>query len=183
MKARTIKLHAKTREKLKKLKAESARASEYRVSKRIHAVLLCAKGKTSGEIADLIDSPRSCVTEWLRNYEEQGFEGLLEGHRCGRESRLSAQDKTRLADIIESGPVAYGLLSGIWTSPMIAKIIQDEFSVEYHPAHVRKLLYAIGFSVQRPKKILAKADPDKQNKWRRYTYPNIKKKQKVQMPC
>lgn len=58
---------------------------------------------------------------------------------------------------------------------MIAEVIFNEFAVKYHPGHVRKLLYNMGFSVQRPKRILAKADIGKQNKWCRYIYPNVKK--------
>ncbi|MGD1101029.1 MAG: winged helix-turn-helix domain-containing protein, partial [Terriglobia bacterium] len=55
----------------------------------------------------------------------------------------------RLSDILDSGPVAYGLDTGIWTSPMIAWAIEEEFGVVYHPGHVRKLLHHLGFSVQR----------------------------------
>ena len=38
--ARIIKLHPKTREKLTFLKKEAEQSGEYRVAKRIHAVLL-----------------------------------------------------------------------------------------------------------------------------------------------
>jgi transposase len=81
-----------------------------------------------------------------------------------------------LYDIIDSGPVAYGFLGGVWTSPMIARVIEQEFAVSYHPGHVRKLLHQLGFSVQRPRRTLARANPEKQDRWHRYTYPNIKKK-------
>jgi putative transposase len=63
-----------------------------------------------------------------------------------------------LRDILDSGPVAYGLDSGIWTSPMIARVIETEFGVQYHPGHVRKLLRGRVFSVQRPRGVLARAD-------------------------
>ena len=179
MRARMIQLHPKTEGKLKRLKKESEEEGAYRVAKRIHSILLNAKGKTSGEIADLTSSPRSCVASWLRNYEEHGFDGLLEGHRSGRPALITDDQKKALSDIIDSGPVAYGFITGVWTSVMITQIIQDEFSIEYHPGHVRKLLDSLGFSVQRPKKVLAKADPALQHKWRRYTYPNIKKKPKI----
>ena len=52
----------------------------------------------------------------------------------------------------------------------------EEFGVKYNARHIRRILEEMGFSVQRPKRILAKADPMKQNRWRRYTYPNLKKK-------
>src|SRR5258708_4240083 len=59
-------------------------------------------------------------------------------------------------DILDSGPVANGLDSGIWTSPMIAWVIETEFGIQYHPGHVRKLLHGWGFSVQRPRRVLAR---------------------------
>jgi transposase len=37
---------------------------------------------------------------------------------------------------------------------MIAWVIEEEFGVEYHPGHVRKLLHRWGFSVQRPHRVL-----------------------------
>lgn len=182
MHARFLKLHHCTCDKLVRDKKEAERDGTYRVARRIHAVLLNHDGNTSGEIASLLKSPQSCVCEWLKNYEEHGYEGLLEGHRSGRPNGLSEAHQTALGDIIDSGPVAYGFLSGVWTSPMIARVIQEEFGREYHPGHVRKILAQIGFSVQRPKRLLAKADPKKQNRWRRYTYPNIKKKRGMKTP-
>lgn len=178
MEPRIIKLHTQTYSKLLRLKKTAEEEGAYRVSKRIHAVLLNGDGKASGEISNLLKSPRSSVSEWLRNYEDYGYEGLLEGHRSGRPKELTDSQQQRLTDIIDSGPVAYGFLSGVWTSIMITQVIEEEFSISYHPGHVRKILYAMDFSVQRPKKHLAKADPLQQNKWRRYTYPNIKKKRK-----
>ena len=59
---------------------------------------------------------------------------------------------------------------------MIARVIAEEFGVSYHPGHVRKLLEEMGFSVQRPQRVLARADPAAQARWRRRTYPNLKKK-------
>ena len=178
MQARILQLHPKTLKKLKRLKKESEIDGTYRVTKRIHAVILSHEGNTSGEISKLIDTPRSCVTQWLSNYEQHGYDGLLEGHRTGRPSGLDNAQKEVLSDIVESGPVAYGFLSGVWTSVMIGQIIQNEFDMEYDSRHVRRILDALDFSLQRPKRLLANADPKKQNRWIRYTYPQIKKKPK-----
>jgi transposase len=59
---------------------------------------------------------------------------------------------------------------------MISWVIEQEFGVQYHPGHVRKLLHAWGFSVQRPRRILARADVAAQDRWRRHIYPDLKKK-------
>jgi transposase len=99
----------------------------------------------------------------------------LEGHRSGRPKELTPTQLSQLDGLIDSGPIAYGFSSGVWTSPMIARVIEEEFNVHYHPGHVRKVLKALGFSVQRPRRLLAKGDPVEQDRWQRYTYPRLKK--------
>lgn len=173
---RLIQLHPKTYQRLARLRREAEKDGAYRVAKRLHAVLLNADGYSSGHIAEILKAPRSKASEWLANYDMYGEEGLLEGQRSGRPAHLSKAQRTELGDIIESGPVAYGLDSGVWTSPMIGRVVEDEFGVAYHPGHVRKLLTAIGFSVQRPRRLLALANAALQARWRRRIYPNIKKK-------
>jgi transposase len=176
MKALFLKLHHNTVKKLLRMKKESEVDGQYRVAKRIHAAILNHEGKTSGQIATLLKSPRSKVSNWLSNYSKYGEESFLEGHRSGRPGKLSAKQKQELSDIVESGPISYGFLSGVWTAVMIVKVINNEFSVEYDARHVRRILDELDFSLQRPKRVLTKADPKKQNRWIRYTYPLIKKK-------
>lgn len=175
MRARFLRLPAKQAQELSALQREAERDGAYRVARRIHAVLLSHQRHTSGEIADLLGAPRSKVSLWLGQYESYGWEALLEGHRCGRPKELTSAQLSQLDGVIDSGPIAYGFSSGVWTSPMIARIIEEEFNVHYHPGHVRKLLKALGFSVQRPRRQLAKADPAAQDRWQRYTYPRLKK--------
>ena len=165
--------------KLLKLMREAEKEGQYRVTKRIHTVLLNYTGKTSGEIANILMVPRSKVSLWLSSYEQYGYESLLEGHRSGRPCELTDKQKVELTNIVDSGPVAYGFSSGIWTAVMIGNVMQNEFGVEYSARHVRRILHDLDFSVQRPKKVLANADVTLQNKWVRYTYPRIKKKLKI----
>lgn len=178
MRPRQLRLHPSTYKRLIRLTKEAERDGAYRVAKRLQAVVLNAEGRTSGDVAAILKAPRSKVSEWLARYEQHGIEGLLEGQRSGRPPELSAAQRQQLGDILDSGPVAYGLDCGVWTSPMIAWLIEEEFGVAYHPGHVRKLLHRLGFSVQRPRRVLARADADAQLRWRRRTYPNLKKKPK-----
>ena len=176
MTPRFIKLHPRTKNRLIQLHRKSSSDGARRVSDRIRAILLNHDEKTSGEIASIINVSRSRVSEWLKTYEEQGVDGLMEGQRSGRPSRLTELQKIILCDIVDSGPIAYGMISGIWTAKIISSVIADEFNVEYHPGHVWKLLQDFGFSVQSPKRLLAKADDEKRQMWIKKTYPKIKKK-------
>src|SRR5713101_8316969 len=152
---RLLRLHPSTYQRLTRLVKDAERDGAYRVAKRLRAVVLNSEGHTSGELADMLQAPRSKVSEWLQRYHTEGIDGLLEGYRSGRPSELTEKQQ-QLGDILDSGPVSYGLDSGIWTSPLIAWVIEEQFGVQYHPGHVRKLLHGWGFSVQRPRRVLAR---------------------------
>ncbi len=166
----------KTIENLLQARQQAQTDKAPRVAMRIQAVLLSLQQRSVPEIAELLQVHRSTVHSWIVSWNQYKLEGLLEGHRSGRQCRLSSAEVQKLHDIVESGPVAYGLECGIWTSPLVSQIIKDEFDVEYHPGHVRKILQQIGFSVQRPTTKLVQADPQEQRHWVRYRYPNLKKK-------
>jgi len=167
--------------RLKRLMKEAYEDGEYRVGRRIHGVILNLEGYSNPEISEILKVHRSKPVNWIHLWNDYGLEGLFEGHRSGRPPRLTNEQKEILEDIIDSGPIAYGFTSGVWTSLMISRIVIDEFGVNYHPGHVRKMLKDMGFSLQRPRKKLALASPVLQTKWRRYTYPNLKKKRKKKM--
>lgn len=150
-----------------------------RVVLRIQGILLSLDGYTPGQIAQQLKVHRSTVPDWINLWNDYGAEGLWEGHRSGRPCRLDPQQREKLGDILDSGPVAYGLETGIWTSPLVSQIIHYEFGQQYHPGHVRKLLKQMDYSVQRPTTRLVRADPRKKRKWVRYTYPNLKKTRKA----
>src|SRR5437016_5614349 len=178
---RPVKIHGtakKIRELVRRSK-EALREGAYRVASRLHAVALNMEGKTAPEIANHLKVHRSKVSIWLRNWQAHGMDGILEGHRSGRPPEISDPQRRKLSDILDSGPVAYGFTSGVWTSPMVTSVIEEEFSITYHPAHVSRILHALGFSVQRPTKTLAKADKAEEDRWTRYKYPRIKKKPKA----
>ena len=166
---RIIQLNPSTYRRLSRLSKEAERDGAYRVAKRLQAVLLNSEGHTSGELSRILEMSRSRVSEWLRRYEAHGMEGLLEEYRSGRPAALNETQLRKLGDILDRGPVAYGLDTGIWTSPMIARMIDEEFGVNYHPAHVRKLLHDSGFSAQRPRRVLARASAEAQDRWHRRT--------------
>jgi len=178
MKTLIAKGNQRTIENMISTRKEALKEHQYRVATRCHAIILSIEKYTSGEIAKLLKVNRTVVPIWINNWNEFGKEGLLEGYRSGRRPGLDSANIEKLKDIIESGPVAYGLTSGIWTSVILSDVIEEEFGIKYHPGHTRKLLKKIGLSFQRPTYKLINADPAKRNKWIRYTYPNLKKTQK-----
>ena len=167
--------NSRTRQRLKALRQQAQTEKAPRVALRLEAIMLSVQGQTTGQIAQGLQVDRPRVHAWIGAWNAYGDEGLLEGHRSGRPAGLNATQREHLGDILDSGPVAHGLNTGVWTSPLIAQIMAEEFDVSYHPGHVRRLLKQLNFSVQRPKTRLVQADPKKQNRWIRYPHPNLKK--------
>jgi len=165
--------------KLLELRRQAQKDKEPRVVLRLQGILMSLEGHTTGEIAGHLKVHRSTVPLWIDQWNRHGKEGLWEGHRSGRPSGLSSEDREKLCDILDSGPVAYGLETGIWTSPLVRYVIEEEFGQQYHTGHVRKLLQQLGYSVQRPTTRLVQADVKQHRKWVRYTYPNLKKTPKA----
>jgi len=182
MNAKKIHGTKSTIKRLIRLCKQAAQEGAYRVARRLHAVVLNMEGRTAPEIASLLKVHRSKVSIWLHHWQQWGMEGILEGHRPGRPKELSDKQLQTLGDILDSGPIAYGFNSGVWTCPMVSRVIEEEFSVPYHPAHVSRILHQLEFSVQRPRKILARADKQAQSRWVRYRYPDIKKKPRAKEP-
>lgn len=168
----------RTRQNLLRWQKQAQTDKAPRVVLRLQAIRLSLRGQTAPDIAQLLGVERTTVYDWICAWNEHQLEGIKEGQRSGRPTRLTAAQRQRIFDIVESGPVAYGFTTGVWTSLLLQHVIVEEFDVNYHPGHVRKLLKGLGCSVQRPTTRLVQADPREQNKWVRYTYPNLKKKPK-----
>lgn len=144
--------------------------------RRGRAVLGYIEGRRVIELASELDVTRGSVNRWLQWYEAQGVQGLETGVPPGPALKLSEQQCAQLTEIIEQGPMAAGYQSGVWTGPMIGDVIEQRFGVRYHNHHVPRLLHQLGFSVQRPRKRLARADVEAQAYWLRERFPAIKKK-------
>lgn len=144
--------------------------------RRGRAVLGYIEGRRAVDLAAEADVTRGSVNRWLQWYEAAGIEGLLTGVSPGAAPRLSEQQRSELAAIVEGGPLAAGYQSGVWTGPMIGDLIEQRFGVRYHTHYVPELLHQLGFSVQRPRKRLARADAEAQDYWLRVRFPAIKKK-------
>ena len=144
--------------------------------RRARAVISYVEGKSVIEIAENLGVTRGSVNRWLQWYNVCGLDGLRTGHREGRPPRLTMEQKTELGELVEAGSLACGFDAGIWTGPMIGELIRQRFGVQYHSHHVPRILHSLGFSVQRPRKRLARADAEKQEIWVTKRFLAIKKK-------
>jgi transposase len=61
-----------------------ARREVGRVSERMHAVLLSARGYEVGEIASILGYDEAAVRRWIQRFESKGPEGLKEAAGRGQ---------------------------------------------------------------------------------------------------
>jgi len=143
---------------------------------RIQALLLVSQGSREIDAANIVGVGRRTVQDWIHRYRQGGISGLAKGPFQGGKSKLTDEQKAELSRIIEAGPQDAGLDTGVWTTPIIAKLVKDLFGVSYHPDYMGRLLHKLGYSVQYPGKKSSKTDENLQMTWRLNELPKIKKK-------
>jgi transposase len=156
--------------------AEASAAGDLDSWRRAKAVSSYLAGETVIALSRQLGVTRGSINRWIQWFERSGTHGLRSRKAPGAAPRLSQAQRNELARVIEAGPQAAGFSSGIWTGPIIGEFIRKRFGVRYHNHHVPRLLNKMGFSVQRPRKRLARADAEKQALWLRDRLPLIKKK-------
>lgn len=152
------------------------KADDFKAWRRGKAVLGYINGQSVIALAAQFEVTRGSVNRWLQWYDVMGLDGLRTVKPPGRPPRLSQSQREKLAGIIEAGPQSVGYDAGVWTGPMIGDVIRKTFGVVYHNHHIPRILHQLGFSVQRPRKRLARADAEKQKYWLSKRLPSIKKK-------
>jgi transposase len=164
------------RRRLGRLLAEAKRHEDLSTWRRAKAVLGYIAGKSVIELSDELDVTRGSINRWLQWFQAQGTEGLRTKKPPGGSPLLTDAHYEQLISLIEGGPVAAGFSTGLWTGPMIGELIRLRFGVKYHNHYIPCLLHKLGFSVQRPRRRLARADMQRQAVWLKKTLPAIKKK-------
>jgi transposase len=173
---RPIRRTPKAQRNLRKLMERARAEGDLATWRRTKAVLEYMAGRSVEELASFLEVGRSSVSRWLIWYDVQGPEGLRTKKAPGAAPRLMAQQRDELVGLIEAGPMAAGFTTGLWTGPMVGELIRKRYGVSYHNHHIPRLLHQLGFSVQRPRKRLARADKEAQARWLKEQFPTIKKK-------
>src|SRR3954471_10445844 len=143
-----------------------ARREVGRVSERMHAVLLSARGYDVGQIASILEYDEATVRRWLERFEAEGLEGLQDRPRSGRprSAGAAAQDSVRRA--MEAGPENCGHPGvALWTVALLQMHLLVGLGLQLSRSSVRRLVHAMGYAWRRPRHVLPK-DPETASKMR-----------------
>jgi transposase len=143
--------------------------------RRVRGLQLLGAGFSPVEVARQIGVDRRSVRRWKAAARKGGASAVAAKPATGRPRHLSARDLTRLRRMLMKGALAVGLPTELWTCPRVSWLIQRQFGVHYHPAHVSRLLHGLGFSPQRPTRRALERDEERIRAWIEQDWPRVKK--------
>ena len=144
--------------------------------RRLLAAKLLEKGLPQAEVARRVGVHRQSVSRWAATLQGEGVTGLKKAGRAGRKPRLGAEELAALEVGLKAGPQAFGYPTALWTSGRVARLIEEQTGVRYHPDHVCRILAKLRWSCQRPVGRALERDEKKIEHWKKKRWPAIKKK-------
>jgi transposase len=111
--------------------------------RRKQAVALVKDGHTAAQAAKAVSTTLRSVRRWLRAHRERGSSGLAARPVTGRPPKLTPGQGEELMRMLRRGPRANEFRGDRWEDWTIARLIQREFSVVFHPDYVLRLLRRI----------------------------------------
>jgi len=144
--------------------------------RRRRAVRLLQAGNSLTAVARMVGAAVSAVWQWRETFRRKGDKGLAARPAPGRPRKLTSRQRGRLPKLLVVGARAYGYRNDLWTTRRIGALIQREFGVEYHPAHVSRILADLGWSCQKPERRALERNEAAIEHWKRHRWVEIKKK-------
>ncbi len=123
---------------------------DWREGRRFRALELHEAGWIGERIAEALGVTAGAVSQWLARARAGGREALRTQPPPGPIPKLTAEQRAALPELLAKGAEAYDFVGDVWTAKRVAVVINREFGVRYHPAHLSRLLRQQGLSVQKP---------------------------------
>ena len=142
--------------------------------RRRKGMRLLAGGTSQAEVARRCGVSRPTAMRWERQ-RQAGRRTAWRRRPLGRPPKLCQRAKQQLEKALLQGAQAHGFLNDLWTLPRVAEVIHRQSGVRLHPGHVWRVLGAMGWSIQRPAGKAAQRDEAQIARWKRYTWPALKK--------
>ncbi len=146
--------------------------NEQFAERRTRGLALLAEGKTSKEVAEILDVTKRSVDRWQADTKKPKKKA---GRSQGRPRKLSAKQVKRLDKALDKGAYAFGYLGDYWTLDRIAQVIWQLFGVRYETSAVWHVMQRMGWSNQRPQRQPLHRDEETVEQWKKEEQPKIKK--------
>jgi transposase len=140
--------------------------------RRKQAVRSVADGETRRTVAMVLGVHYKTVARWVRQARKPG--GVAAKPPPRPEPGLSDADLRKLEKLLAKGAKANGWHNELWTAARVARLIEREFGLDYHPEHVRKILKRrLGWTSQKPRRKARERDDKEVARWVGDEFPRI----------
>jgi len=146
---------------------------EQLAQRRERGLALLAHGKTSKEVAEMLEVTKRSVDRWQQGANKPKKKKALRAP--GRPRKLSEKQLKRLEKALDKGAYAFGYAGNYWTLDRIAHVIWQLFGVRYHPSAVWHVMQRMGWTNQRPQRQPLHRDEEAIEQWKVEALPGIKK--------
>jgi transposase len=148
---------------------------EYRQKVRLKAAELFADDKYShSEIGRMLGVSKQSISHWYQSWKKGG-DAALSIPTPGRKPLISDSQWQDIQDALLEGPRAQGYDTEFWTLERIADIIEKKTGIKYHHCSVWYVLHRLGWSHQKPERAAKQRDEGEIARWKKETWPDIKK--------
>lgn len=144
---------------IKKVSEMVKQEKDSRVKERLQAVLWRIQKVKPSEIAKRLGRDPNTISRWIKSWNKQGYEGLLDKSKPGRPTILDLDEQQKVIEIVENRK------EGRITSRIISIKIKENFNKEISQERVRVLLNKSGLSWKKPQKEDYRKNEEKRKKF------------------
>src|SRR5438874_13764839 len=146
--------------------------ADERERRRKRAVQAVTDGEPRNTVAKVLGVHLKTVARWVRAARQPG--GLDAKPQLGSAPGLTDADLRRLEGLLAKGAKAHGWHNELWTATRVARLIEREFRISYHPEHVRKILKRrLGWTSQKPRRKARERNDKEVARWVGDEFPRI----------
>jgi len=142
-------------------------SEDARFVRRLDIIALICNEHPINYVADLFGINPTTVQRWVHRLNESGFEGLKDKPGRGRRPQLSESGQRQLRTDIESSPATFGYHQSQWDGKLLSHHLRQSYGIEIKVRQCQNIFKQLGFSLQRPRKIPAGADPEKRKAFKK----------------
>jgi transposase len=135
-----------------------------------------ADGYSTEEVSDFLGVDPRSVRRWRAASGDGGDDGLARRPAPGRSPSLSTTQEKIVRRWLSDLPSEYGFATDLWSAPRLARLIEQEFGVHFHPNYLSVWLRRRGYTPQKPRRVPRERDDQAIACWLAQDWPRIKQK-------
>ena len=136
-------------------------------------------GEAPSEVMLSMGLCRTSIYRWLRKYNDEGKEALVERIAQGPQPKLTEKQGQQVKRwIIGKDPRQYGFDFGLWNRRIVKELIKEKMGIELGLTAVGRLLTKLDITPQKPLRRAYERDPKAVDQWVKETYPRLKRRAK-----